>query len=272
MPCLKEKLKIAMKCVTLEPVVFFYMVSFMMNGLINQNLSLEKACRVNLGFNASVCDAMVLRNRSGYSFEEEVEVQLLVTKFATYRSFLLGSIPFFMLLFFGSWSDRYLRRKPLILIPTVGEIVGTAGVFVCSQLLLELPLEVSFVFEIMPTVLFGGMQCFFLGVFSYVSGLCTDEDRTFRIGTVSMCYPIGMSMGLFLSGFTLNRLGYRGAYTISISCMIFAFLYGFFMIKENSRQKTEEEKKIGFLRDIFDMKHITNTLNMFFKEKRNIKE
>ncbi|KAL3289008.1 hypothetical protein HHI36_003451 [Cryptolaemus montrouzieri] len=258
------KLKNLLNQFTLEPVVFFYMVAFMMNAMANTNLGLEKACRVNIGFNSSICDAMVTRDKSGYNSEQEAAVQKLVTKFIGYRTILTGSIPVITMIFVGAWSDQFRCRKPVILIPIFGDLISTIGQLFCSHYLLEWPLEYVWFFDTIPYTIFGGQGCAFMGVFSYVAGLCKDKDRTLKIGTVSMCYPIGMSLGLFLTGLMLNCVGYRGVYTFSACNLIIAIIYGVMMIKEKSYERTEEEKKKSIFRELFNLNHAKTTFKTCF--------
>lgn len=53
--------------VTVEPFLFLYNTGLTLVELSHQNLVSEKACRVTVRFNATVCDALSLRNLSQYS-------------------------------------------------------------------------------------------------------------------------------------------------------------------------------------------------------------
>ncbi|KAL3289021.1 hypothetical protein HHI36_003464 [Cryptolaemus montrouzieri] len=262
----KSKLKYVISNITVEPIVFLYILATMMNSLVNQNLSLEKACRVNLHLNQSICDALVVRDKSGYLPHHEVEVQQLVVKWAAYKTFIIGSIPVIAIIFFGSWSDRHRRRKPIILIPIFGDLIGSIALFVCSYFFLELSLEYSWMAETFSTGLFGGQCSLFLGVFSYVAGISSDEDRTLRIGSVAVVHVISISTGMFLSGILLNRLGFLGVYSITTLSLTVAIIYGTLKIKEK-KIKEEEEKKIGFLKDLFALEYVKNTFKTCFQKK-----
>ncbi|KAL3289019.1 hypothetical protein HHI36_003462 [Cryptolaemus montrouzieri] len=229
-------------------------------------MSLEKICRVNLHFNESICDALVLRNRSGYLPHHEVEVQQLVVKWAAYKAFLVGSIPVVCIIFLGSWSDRHRRRKPIILIPLFGDLIGSIGLLVCSYFFLELSIEYSWMVDTLTASLFGGQCSINLGIFSYVAGISSDEDRTLRIGSVSIATTLAISTGMFMSGFVLNLLGFVGAYSLSVSLLILAITSGMIMIKEETVKETKEDQK-GYLRDFFSLEYVKNTFKICFQKK-----
>lgn len=62
-----EKVRYVWSHITLEPMVACFVMPSMLLLLGVQNLNLEKACRVNLGYNQTVCDA--LRNRDTAQYE-----------------------------------------------------------------------------------------------------------------------------------------------------------------------------------------------------------
>lgn len=63
-----DKIRYVRSHITLEPLVACFVMPSMLLMLGVQNLNLEKACRVNLGFNDTVCQS--LRNRDTAHYEE----------------------------------------------------------------------------------------------------------------------------------------------------------------------------------------------------------
>lgn len=53
--------------VTVEPLLMFFIIPSMLTNLATQNLYLEKACRVSLAFNNTVCDALTARQTANYT-------------------------------------------------------------------------------------------------------------------------------------------------------------------------------------------------------------
>ena len=116
--------------ITLEPMVACFLLPSMLLELSTQNLNLEKACRVNLNYNQTVCDALSIRDTAHYANEEE-SVQRLVTHMTAWKTAIKSALPCLLILFFGSWSDRHGKRKPCILIPLLGDILMAFSLMLC---------------------------------------------------------------------------------------------------------------------------------------------
>ncbi|XP_045469354.1 proton-coupled folate transporter-like [Harmonia axyridis] len=257
-----------LKLMTVEPVMLFYVTSSMMASLTTENLNLEKACLVNIGFNKSICQAMVVRNRSAYTADQEIRVQKLVASMLVYKTAIQGIIPFLLMLFLGSWSDRTKRRKPFIFMPIYGDITSTLGYIICTYFFLELPLEVAIFFEAVPVALTGTWFCFFVGIYSYVTENSSEKTRTMRVGIATMFTHVSLTSGIALSGVVYKLLGFYGVYSLSILMFSIALLYGFLVLEDNDSLIPEERPK-KFLRDVFDYRHVAGTLSICLKKREN---
>lgn len=116
--------------ITLEPMVACFVLPSMLLTLGVQNLNLEKACRVNLNYNQTVCDALRVRDTANYG-DEEVSIQQLVARMTGWKMAINSAVPCLLILFFGSWSDRHGKRKPCILIPLCGQIMMAFSLLLC---------------------------------------------------------------------------------------------------------------------------------------------
>lgn len=132
--------------ITLEPMVACFVLPSMLLMLGVQNLNLEKACRVNLNYNQSICDALRDRQTASYPLEE-IEVQKLVARMTGWKMALTSAFPCLLILFFGSWSDRHGKRKPCIIIPLVGQILMAFSLLLCVYFD-KTPIEVAIAVEI----------------------------------------------------------------------------------------------------------------------------
>lgn len=103
-----ERMRSLRANITIEPLLAFYIVPCVFVGLAVQNLNLEKACRVNMGYEAHVCDALTARDTANYTQEEQA-VQKLVAGMTSWKTILQSGLPGMMILFWGSWSDRYVQ-------------------------------------------------------------------------------------------------------------------------------------------------------------------
>lgn len=69
-------LKNGLAMVTIEPSLVLYMMAFMTTTVVEQALFVDKACRVNHGFNASICDNIAAKENE--AFNKEVQVRALL--------------------------------------------------------------------------------------------------------------------------------------------------------------------------------------------------
>lgn len=266
----REKYDYVSSHITVEPVLACYIMPCVFAGLATQNLNLEKACRVNLGYSTEVCDALSNRETANYT-AEETAVQQLVASMGVWKTILQSALPAFVILFVGSWSDRWGQRKPCILLPIVGEFFTVLGLMLCTYFFYELPMEVAGFIEGFFPALTGGWFTMFMGVFSYVGDVTTLEMRTLRIGIVNVFCSLGLPVGIALSGVLYKKIGFYGVFSVSAVLYIFAFVYGCLRIEEPKKQDVPvlPNKPCAFLRDFFDVRHLLDTFRVAFKEGEN---
>lgn len=73
-----QKLWSYRRYLVIEPFFFFYFMASVFNQVAMQNFPLEKACRVNLGYNPATCSAMLDKSELGiecddFSFENTTQ-------------------------------------------------------------------------------------------------------------------------------------------------------------------------------------------------------
>ncbi|XP_055640590.1 solute carrier family 46 member 3-like [Toxorhynchites rutilus septentrionalis] len=264
---LKEKLRYFKDNITVEPIVACYIMPSVLAGLATQNLNLEKACRVNLDYGETICDALTRRDTANYTHEEEM-VQQIVARMAGWKTVLQSALPCLLILFWGSWSDRHGRRKPCILIPIIGEFTTAIGLILCTYFE-WLPMEAAAVTEALFPALAGGWFTMFMGVFSYIADVTTTEERTLRIGIVNLCFSLGVPIGMAFSGILLKKIGFYGVFSISASLYLVAFFYGVFFLEEvdivNEKERLKAQEK-SVLADFFDKEHVVQTFRVAFKK------
>lgn len=229
-----QKTRKMMSMITVEPILACYVMPSVLSALATQNLYLEKACRVNLGFEHHVCDALTRRQTANYTYEEEA-VQTLVASVAGWKTVLQSFLPCGILIFLGAYSDKIGQRKFCMLLPIVGEFLSSIGLIVNTYFFHQLPLEIAAVTEAIFPALAGGWFTMFMGVFSYIADVTTEEQRTLRIGVVNLFYSLGVPVGAALSGILVRKIGLYGVFSLSASLYILSFFYGLYRIKEVKR-------------------------------------
>lgn len=285
----KDKTLYFYQNVTVEPMIALLVIPSVFCSLAAANLILDKACLVNLKFSEETCAALRARDTEHYK-SEDIQVTQLVASMTTWTS-LMTLFPVSLVMFAGSWSDRSRKRKPFMLAPIVGEFLCCFSLIVCVYFFYQLPMEVcGFVAAFFPNIT-GGWTVMFMAVFSYISDITTIEMRTVRIGFLDIFCTMGIPFGTALSGVMVKYVGYYGTFSLAATFYITGLVYGSFHIKEankiNDLKKTiistDNSEKIPtislknnescgkslgvfqFLKDFFDLSHVTNTFRVVFK-------
>ncbi|XP_023940059.2 proton-coupled folate transporter-like isoform X2 [Bicyclus anynana] len=269
---LKEKILQIKNNITVEPVLVTYYIPGNLLKLATQNLNLDKACRVNLKYSDEICDALIAKQGTKYQHEELV-VQELIASMEMWKSFVLSAMPCLLILFVGAWSDRTGRRKICILLPIFGELFSCLCNILNAYYFYELPVQVAMFSDAFFPAMTGGWTTMFMGAFSYISEISSEETRTFRVGIGNLCITAGAPIGTALSGILLDKTGYYGVFTICALLFSCSLLYGYFNIKDPERTKIAKNKDgdsiFGLIKSFFDIKHVKDTLTVTFKKGPN---
>ncbi|XP_035458912.2 proton-coupled folate transporter-like [Spodoptera frugiperda] len=263
----KEKLMQIRSNITVEPIIACYIMSNVFSGLAVQNLNLEKACRVNLGYSDEVCSALNRRQTENYTLEES-EVQKLTASVQAWKNIVQTAFPCILVLFVGSWSDKTGKRKACILLPIVGEVLCCTSFILNTYFFYELPLEITALSDLFPS-LTGGWITVCVGVFSYIGDVTTKEMRTFRVGVANLCMSLGIPIGMSLSGILLQQIGYYGIFLISNCLYLTSLIYGYIRLKDpiisSDRQREQPVGCKAWVCSFFDARHVRETLTVAFR-------
>ncbi|XP_041976558.1 proton-coupled folate transporter-like [Aricia agestis] len=271
---IRERIAHVRENITLEPVLITSVVPGVLARLATQNLNLDKACRVNLNYGDVVCNALIAKEGTQYQ-KEELAVQELIASMEAWKNLILTAIPSFLILFIGAWSDRTGKRKICILMPIVGEFLMCLSNILNAYYFYELPVQITMFFEAFFPAITGGWITTYMGAFSYIGEVSSEETRTFRVGVANLCLTAGGPIGTALSGILLKKIGYYGVFSISSVLYIFSLWHGFFYIKDperptiNEKLKDEESSLFASVISFFNIKHIKETLSVAFKKGPN---
>lgn len=95
----------------------------------------------------------------------------------------------------GAWSDSHgKRRKPLIVIAIVGEIITDCLYFMTY--FWDWPWTFQKIFISIISGLFVGRNLFWIGVMSYVTENSTAKSRTLKLGTIIASHTTGYLLGM----------------------------------------------------------------------------
>ncbi|CAK1553438.1 unnamed protein product [Leptosia nina] len=267
-----EKLKYLKSNITVEPALALFVMPSVLAMLATQNLNLDKACRVNLGFSEAVCEDLRLRKRANHTFEED-EVQKLIASVQGWKSVIHTAVPTLLMLFIGAWSDKTGRRKICMLMPIFGEFMTCVLNMINTYFFYQVPVEWTVFMEVIFPALTGGWYTMFLGGFSYLGDVTSKETRTFRMGILSLCMTIGFPVGTGFSGILLRYTGYYGVFSISAVLQFINFTYVYLAIDDHTWLQNKDKKLrtgcSGFLLEFFDFNSVKDTLKIAFKKEAN---
>ncbi|XP_050305956.1 uncharacterized protein LOC126743064 [Anthonomus grandis grandis] len=265
------RLKFIFSNMTIEPVLVLYILPSIMVTIAVQNLNLEKACRVNLGISTEHCDAITVRNESAYPDykADEERVQTLAAYMTILKNTVQSIFPAIILLFLGSWSDRFQKRKLCMLVPVLGDMTSVTGLIICTYFFHQLPMEVNSVCESLFPAISGTWFAMFCGVYSYISDVSSEEERTVRIGAINLLANVSMCIGTALSGVLYKSIGFYGVFGTALGMYSVSLGYGYFFVRDTCKMAKEGGsvvvKSEGFFRDFFQIDHIKETFKTAVK-------
>lgn len=210
------------KKLTVEPVMFLYMGACMISTVVEQAFFVHKACMVNMGFPANVCEHINSKENEEYN----KQVQIVVSTFHQYEGIAAHIVPMILAFYLGVWSDRKGRKLPLLL-GLFGSFFYWLSLWI-NSLQGNWPLQVVLFTATFPAALTGNALAIFMSAFSYVSDVSTPEERTIRITLVEVAYLITMPTGVSFGSYLFNRIlsrSYSTMFFISSFVVFLAILY-----------------------------------------------
>lgn len=151
-----------------------------------------------------------LPNVVNFLCETEEKVQKKISAINAIRNPIASFGPLIIILFAGPWSDKKNLRVPCMLVPLLGEAIG----YLCEIFFNQKPVSKSIQMEIFISALFisavfingpvefpayayrlipsltGAENLMVMGIFSYLTAISTEENRTFRFGMFQILMTI----------------------------------------------------------------------------------
>ncbi|GBP81211.1 hypothetical protein EVAR_58049_1 [Eumeta japonica] len=268
---LLEKISYIKSNITVEPVVAGLIIPSVISRFAMGNFNLDKACKVNKKFGDEICESLIKKEAGNYS-DYEQQVQELISSIDIWKGVIHMALPCIIIIFLGAWSDRTGKRKICILMPIFGEILTAVNNLVNVYFFYEIPVHVTIFLETFFTAITGSFVTLYLGVFSYISDITTEDTRTFRVGLVNICMTTGLPVGIALGGILVQRMGYYGVFSLTSFMFIAVFMYGCFYLKEPA-EILKQQDKAPVARDktevtsFFNTKHIAETVRVAYKRR-----
>lgn len=261
--CQVKQLIKHLKIITVEPLAALYQMSVILSKPALDNLEFEKACRVNLNFNDTICEAILKGKYENYTPQNH-EVQAVISNMHSWQQPVQSIMPLVLALFLGSFSDHYKLRKPFLLLPLLGQVGGYVSCIFCVMYMNTWPLEVQGVSQKIIPSLFGGQTMLVMATTAFIADISTKQMRTLRLGIVQIVISVISPLTNSFAGVLFLKIGYLGILIMSTILLTIALLYGYLYIQEDGLNKVKEDKQ--FLKKLFNIKHVSETCMILFKK------
>ena len=139
----------------------------------------------------------------------------------------------------GALSDVF-GRKPLMLLPMIGDFIATLFSIVNYAYIESLPLEFFYTDKI--GSFFGGYAVYYLGVYSYGTTVTKTKERAHRLARLDGMETVAIIIGTILSPIIFKSIGYFGSYSISCLFLLLAIIYMIIFVEEPMKRQTDEQQ------------------------------
>lgn len=251
--------------VTVEPFVICYLLPSVLTGLAVQNLCLEKSCLVNLHYDERTC-SHIMQGRTHNYTEQEKNVQTMVASMTAWSFPLQTALPGLLTLFLGAWSDRTGNRKAFMMLPILGKLISAIGLILSTIFFLQVGVNETALIEGLPPALAGGRVAMTMAVYSYITDITSESERTFRLGIITAIMTLIRPIGMAVSGIMTRCFGYYGVFSTSVMFYLIGFVYIVLRLKSKTKKTKEvDSDKTPNILTVLSVKDLVATVNVAFK-------
>ncbi|XP_077302511.1 lysosomal proton-coupled steroid conjugate and bile acid symporter SLC46A3 [Arctopsyche grandis] len=253
--------------ISVEPIMFLYMMAFTITSVVEQAFFINKACTVNHGHGSEICDN--LSNSTNAAINNQV--QKTISTFIQWNNIAGHVVPIILALFLGAWSDKR-GRKGILIAGLVGKLWYSVFIIIIASQK-TWPLEYVIYIATIPSALTGADVAIFAAAFSYISDITTSINRTMRVAILDVCYlstfPTGVALGNYLFHQVFNK-SYSDLFAINASFLFIAIIYSAINLKWKTTEKHQSMSEAGvhnFFADFFDKNHAVSSFRALTKER-----
>ncbi|XP_018010853.1 proton-coupled folate transporter [Hyalella azteca] len=202
--------------ISVEPVLFSYVLAMSLTSTLTTSLLLERICLLTFGGNETICSNISQNSSLQNNVEKTTaDINLYCNLITNLPSIILGPL-------LGDYSDKHGRKLPLVL-PLVGatftSIAQMAFAFVQSADPMWL------VACSLPRGLTGGFAILIMACYSYITDKSGEKSRTSRIAVLDAAMVVALPVGLLLSDVLYSKLGYWPVFAVSACIYLLALQY-----------------------------------------------
>ena len=214
--------------ISVEPVLFFYMMCVFMSFPLLQQLAFKKICHEK--YDDEICKNLTK--------PQEDFVHQKTSKWVLYQSVSLTLPSIFASLILGSWSDK-VGRKVILILPSVGSVLLYVN-YVLNVAFFSLDVNYLLI-GVCISGFFGGFATTLLGVFSYISDITDKSQRTMRVAVLESMIFMGGTVGNLIGGVLVEHHGFMPAFGLCLALNVLIILYVSFVLPESYFPQGDQE-------------------------------
>ena len=214
--------------ITVEPVLFFYMLCVFMSFPLVQQLAFKKICHAK--YDAETCKNLT-------KSQEDV-VHQETSKWILHQSIALMLPSIAASLILGSWSDK-VGRKTVLILPSIGSVLLFTNYILNVA---YFSLDVNYILiGVCISGFFGGFATTLLGVFSYISDITDKSQRTVRVAILESMIFLGGTVGNLIGGVLVEHQGFMAAFGLCLGLNVLVILYVSLILPESYFPEGDQE-------------------------------
>ncbi|KAK5638289.1 hypothetical protein RI129_012584 [Pyrocoelia pectoralis] len=245
------------KLFPIEPIVCLNLMTISIREMLLNNLLIEMACGVNMGYNKTVCESITNGlHRKNNLTNENSKIQQEINYMLSWCLPINSIIPIVLLLFLGNFSDENKIRKPFLIMPTIGDLLSTMCCVLCVWYREVLPVEMGGIAHYVVPALFGTTPMLYMAAYTHIADASVNKTCIVRLAVMQVCINVSKMVGTVVSGYFFQQLGYV---VLLLSCMFLqltVFGYGLFLVED---LQTETKKS---MRSPFSYTRVCETLQL----------
>ncbi|XP_054156892.1 proton-coupled folate transporter-like [Oppia nitens] len=235
---------------TVEPYLLAFMFVYTMKGVPTTQLAQDKICRFVYNLPANYCSALPTMTDKDDYLHKKSEILSEGTSFTLYSVVILTIPSVIASLFIGSWTDKYLNAKKVLLIGG-----ALAAICECSLLIInDYCFEISYYYillSMVPNVFSGSLLAILCAIWSYIASTTPPHMRAIRMTFAEIAMALGTPLGTYLGGIVLNTTpmfsngqlhNYSGVYAIAGVTYVLALCWTIFMVNEKRDIRLWEQR------------------------------
>jgi len=239
---LREHVKLTFTGITVEPVLFLYMLAVFAQYSLFQDLVYIKVCSEKYFDSPQICEDL-----HDVQYSQELEVVQKASSHLILLSTVSLVIPSLLVaIYLGSWSDRFGRKWP-ILFPPLGGCLACI-VYIVIAVFSEAPVALICVASFLSGLTGGFVSCI-MSCMTYVASVSSQKNRTIRISRLEAMISLGGTVGPFISGSMLEITGHAYAFLFMMGCYATSCLYVIFFVDD----------VVGIMPDVVNEEEIRGT-------------